>query len=244
MSGCVVYVCHPLEHIVPGMEAAVKAAIVTVTARPEWAESSVRAIAYDTSASLRVTDLTSEVLGKLGPVILLRPVQHRVYELLQEGLGTRTTVLRAAAYTDAAVSELLLRAKEIHDSGEPHLCRKYVVALLLLRKLDQEHMWAGKDKGFMWYEDIPKGRGLDAQFSDAVPQVLSLLVQYDLLVQKTSRSDTKYALNPDRREEIYAILRTRRLTNPQLARVLERDGRVVSCRALDLLDCYANAPVR
>jgi hypothetical protein len=244
MSGCVVYVCHPLERYLPGIEAAVNAAIAAVTAKPEWATSSVTAVAYDASASLRVTDLCSQVLGKLGPVILLRPVQERVFDLLQERLGTRTTILRAEAYSDSEVIELLSRAKGIHDSGEPHLCRSYVVALLLLRKLDQERMWSGNDKGYMWYDDIPKGRGLDEQFSDAVPAVLSLLLQHGLLVQKTSRSSSKYALNPKKREEIYTILRKRRFTDPQLTKVLERNARVVSCRALDLLNCYVEPPVR
>jgi hypothetical protein len=244
MSGCVVYVCHPLERYVPGIAAAVSAAIVAVTVLPEWAKSSVRVVVYDANASLRVNDLCSQVLGKLGPVILLDPVQIRVFELLHERLGTRTTILRAGAYSGTEVIELLLRAKTIHESGEPHLCRYFVIALLLLRKLDQERMWSGNAKGYMWYDDIPKGRGLDEEFSDAVPMVLSLLLQHGLLVQKTSRSSNKYALNPERREEIYTILRARRFADQQLTRVLERDRRVVSCRELDLLDCYVEPPAR
>jgi hypothetical protein len=243
MAGCTVYLCHPLERYAPGITAVVNAAIATVTALPEWAGISIRVNVYDGNASLRVTDLCSQVLGTLGPVILLDPVQARVHDLLRERLDTRVSILRAEAFSEAEVVAHLVRAKQIHESGEPHLCRHLVVALLLMRKLEQEHMWTGKAKGYMWYEDIPKGRGLDEGFSDAVPAVLSLLLQHGLLVQKRSRSASKYALNPDRREEIYRILRERRFPDA-LTNVLQRDRQLVSCRALDLLECYAQRPAR
>src|SRR6266699_2809724 len=118
MDGCVVYLCHPPDRYVPGIRDVVSAAIVAVSALPEWGKSSVRVVVYDASASLRVTDLCSQVLGEVGPVILLDPVQARVFELLQERLGTRTTILRAAAYSDAEVVALLSQAKTIHESGE------------------------------------------------------------------------------------------------------------------------------
>jgi hypothetical protein len=245
VAGCSIYLCFPQDRYVPGMRGWVTEATQAVRARPEWATCSVRQIEYDHSMSLRVTDLCSEVFSRIGPVILISPVQERVITLLRERLTSRTTVLVAEdAFSADAIIEQLGRAKLMHDSGEPHVCRQFVVALLLLRKLDQERMWTGNAKGYMWVDDIRKGRGLDEQFVDAIPAVLSVLLQHDLLVQKRSRNSNKYGLNPNRREEIYATLRERRFGSPQLSAVLHRDRSVVSVRHLDLLDCYTNPPER
>lgn len=243
MAGFTIYLCRPPERSVPGMRAWVGDAVEYVRTLPGWA-CSIRVLEYDGNASLSAADLCSEVIGRLGPVVLLEPVQERLVVLLRERLSGRTTVIKTAAYSlDAVVAELEA-ARQIHESGEPHVCRQYVVALLLMRKLDQERRWAGNAKGYMWVDDIRKGRGLDEQFADAVPPVLSILYLHGLLVQKPSRHSNKYALNPDRREEIYEILRERRFASEQLSTVLHRDRRVISVRHLDTLDCYDAAPIR
>jgi len=239
-----IYMCHPPERSVPGMREWIDDAVEYLRALPEWADCPIRLLEYDGSASLSVADLCSEVIGRLGPVVVFEPVQERLVVLLRERLSGRTTVIKAAAYSPDAIVAELEGARRIHESGEPHVCRQYVVALLLMRKLDQERKWSGNSKGYMWMDDIRKGRGLDEQFADAVPPVLSILYQNGLLVQKVSRHSNKYALNPDRREEIYKILRQRRFESAQLSTALHRDRLVISVRHLDLLDCYDAEPIR
>jgi hypothetical protein len=242
MAKGIVYLCHPKERSLPGVQSWAASAIAVATAAPEWEGWTVKTVEYDHACALTVTDFCSEVCGRLGPVVLIEPVQGRVFQLLRERLGTRIAIVREAVDGDADILGLLEKAKTHHESGDPPVPRRFAVALLLLRKLDQEHMWCGNAKGYMYAEDIPKGRGLDEQFSDAVPSVLSLLYQAGLLLQKTKRYGSKYGLNPDRREQIYQILRERRFTDAHLAQVLARDGHIESARVLDLLDSYAVNP--
>jgi hypothetical protein len=231
-----------MDRYVPGMAAWVEEAVDLACAEDAWAEWTVKTIQYDASASIRVTDMCAQVIATSGPVVLLQPVQDKVVQLLRERLNQRVSVLFGTAYTTDEVFNFLAEAKRLHETGEPHIPRALVVALLLLRKLEREHMWGGKNKGYMWAGDIPKGRGLDEQFADEVPRSLGLLFQEGLLIQKPSQTSNKYALNPDRREEIYAILRERRF-GERLARILGRDTALVSARELDLLDDYG-APTR
>jgi hypothetical protein len=226
------------------MRSWVDSAAAIVDVLPEWVGWTVRRIEYDGNASLRINDVFAAVVDQTGPVILLDPVQAKIVTVLRERLSSRTTLLTAAVQSTDDVIAILDRAREIHESGEPQLCRHFVVALLLLRKLDQERMWAGNSKGYMWVDDIRKGRGLDEQFADAIPPLLSFLLQHELLVRKVSGRSNKYALNPDRREEIYETLRGRMFSNQQLVKLLQRDRQVVSVRALDLLDCYSKLPDR
>ena len=215
---------------------------------PDYSGVLVNLTPYDKSNSVSVLDLSSSVIAKVGPVILLHPVQEKVVTALRERLSGLTTVIRGNAYSTEDVTEHVVHAIRIHRSGEPHVCRNFIVALLMMRKLHQEHMWAGNNsKGHIWVDDIRKGRGMPEEFSDAVPVVLSMLLQHGVVVQKVSRNSRKYALNPDRRLEIYEILRERRFAGPRLKQLddaLHRDRQVASVRALDALICYTTGPHR
>ncbi|MEE4675873.1 hypothetical protein V2K57_15810 [Pseudomonas alliivorans] len=85
------------------------------------------------------------------------------------------------------------------------------MALLILEKLVLNNIWGGKEKGYMWSTDIPKGRGVDEKYAHRTPHVLNLLLQHDLLIKKASQGKSKYALNSHLRTDINAILRDRKL---------------------------------
>jgi hypothetical protein len=204
---------------------------------PEHGGAVVRARAYAADASLNARDFCSTVLQTPGPVLLLRPVQRDVIEEVRLRLGTRVPVSIDSASCIEDLRALIVEAVRKFDAGEPLVPLDVVVALLMMRKLDREHMWTGNAKGYMWASDIPKGRGLDEKYAPRVPNVLNVLLMQGLLVFKTSNSKKKYALKPDRREDIYEILRARRL--PESAeRPLLRHEAAENVRALDLLTEY------
>jgi hypothetical protein len=238
-----IYLYYPQDRHVPGMQSWVEEAVAAIATRQDWSGWTIRQMPLDRGCSANARDLYALVVADLGPVLLLQPVQERFHLDVQGRLHGRSSVLRREAYSSAEVVQHLEEARSIHDSGEPHLPRRFVVALLMMRKLERNLMWAGRNKGYMWVDDIRKGRGLDEQFSDQVPEVLSLLYQHGILIAKPSQGGTKYALNPDRREEIHEIL-TRRRFLPPLSVLLLRDVRLASARELDLLDCYDAGPPR
>jgi hypothetical protein len=112
-----------------------------------------------------------------------------------------------------------------------------IVALLVMAKLEANHMWAGNAKGYMWAADIPKGRGVDEMYKDRTPHVLNLLYQHHLLVKKPSQGKAKYALNVQCRTEIYEVLRDRKLPR-EVERLLQRHPTLESVRSLDVLPDY------
>lgn len=112
-----------------------------------------------------------------------------------------------------------------------------IVALLIMAKLEANHMWAGNSKGYMWAADIPKGRGVDEKYKDRTPHVLNLLYQHHLLVKKPSQGKSKYALNDQCRTEIYGALRERKLPR-EVERLLQRHPTLESVRSLDGLPDY------
>jgi hypothetical protein len=96
-------------------------------------------------------------------------------------------VLRRRIGDFTELLELVEETRRRHQNDEPLLPRKFVVAVLICRKLRKGHYWAGNDKGYFWSYDLAKGRGVDDRFSDVVPEVASLLLQHGILVFKTSK---------------------------------------------------------
>ena len=148
------------------------------------------------------------VLQALGPVVLLRQVKASTIEEVRRRLGARVPVMVADATSVQDLLGILDQAIQQFEGGEPLLALDLVVAFLMIRKFDQEHMWTGNAKGYLWLGDIPKGRGLDNKYEGRVGNVLNILLQQGIVVLKVSNGKKKYALNPDRREEIYEILET------------------------------------
>lgn len=200
----------------------------------------LRLCAYKPDASLIARDFCSMVLQSPGPVVLLRQVKNSTLEEIRSRLGARVPVMVEEI---AAIEDLLAalnQAIQQFESGEPLLALDLAVAFLMVRKLDQEHMWTGNAKGYLWAGDIPKGRGLDAKYEPRVANVLNILLQQGIVVFKTSNGKKKYALNPLRREEIYEILRNRKFPDT-IERPLLRHPALESVRALDCLEIYDGA---
>lgn len=198
----------------------------------------LRCCPYDVNASLNARDFCSQVLQSPGPVLLLRPVQSRTLELIRQKLSGRVPVEVQALTTTEELQAAVFAIGKRFDGGEPFLPLDLVVALLMLRKLDKEHMWGGNAKGYMWVDDIPKGRGLDEKYAARVPHVLNILYQHDLLIQKKSQTSKKYALNPAFKDVIFEALRDRWFPEDVL-KPLIRCGAEETIRSLDVLEEYS-----
>src|SRR5690606_5533097 len=103
----------------------------------------------------------SAVLQKPGPILLLRPVQNKTLQLVRLRLNGKVPIEAQELSTLNELRAAIVALGNRFEAGEPFLTLDLVVALLLLRKLDQERMWGGNAKGYMWAEDIPKRRGID-----------------------------------------------------------------------------------
>lgn len=197
--------------------------------------------AYDAANALSGRDLASQVISSPGHVLLLQPVQTKSAADVRARLQGRQIVEEWMAFDTATLEEGVIAIREMHDAGEPRLPIDLVVALLVMRKLDHEHMWAGNAKGYMWSDDIPKGRGVDECYKSRIGHVINVLLQHQILVQKPSRGRSKYALNPGRKPELYEILRQRGFGHV-LTTLLSRRETQVPASELDLLAIYDTAP--
>jgi hypothetical protein len=202
----------------------------------------LRPCAYRPDASLIARDFCSLVLQSPGPVVLLRQVQNNTVEEVRRRLGARVPVIVENVINMDGLLATLNQAINQFEGGEPLVALDLVVAFLMIRKFDQEHMWTGNAKGYLWAGDIPKGRGLDTKYEPRVGHVLNILLQQDLVVSKISNGKKKYALNPDRREQIYEILRIRKFPD-HIERPLLRHAGLETVRTLDCLAIY-DVPAR
>jgi hypothetical protein len=236
------YLCHPPARHRPDLVVYVRDAMAGLAMSEAGRQYHVITTQYESDYSLRLTDFRSRVMENRGPVVLLHP--RTTTELaIVDMLGTAVVVTSSRAQSPQDLLNCILVVIRQAEDGHPKLARRLIVAFLLMRKLDQEGRWAGNSKGYMWAEDIPKGRGLDEEFADQVKDVISILRNQGYLIYKTSQHTKKYALNPTRREEIYQVLRTRRFDDRTQAALL-KDPELVSVRRLDLLDSYLELPRR
>ncbi|MGB4059048.1 hypothetical protein [Acidovorax sp. NCPPB 3576] len=230
----IIYIAHPL-----GLYAGSSASFVQACANnPKWnAEWQFSLHQYEKNSSLIARDFCSLVLQSPGPVVMVRPVQAKTLEEVRVRIANRLPLMAVDVASAADLEEFIDAAIAQFSNGEPLVALDIVVAFLLIRKLDQEHMWAGNAKGYMWVSDIPKGRGIDLKYESRVPNVLNILFSHELIFYKTSNSKKKYALNPEKRVEIYGILKSR-IFPSEIERPLLRHPDQESVRALDVLDIY------
>ena len=230
----IIYIAHPLGQY-DGSSASF---VQTCANNPKWnAEWQFSLHQYENNSSLIAKDFCSLVLQSPGPVVMVRPVQARTLEEVRVRIATRLPIMAVDVASAADLEEFIDAAIAQFSNGEPLVALDIVVAFLLVRKLDQERMWAGNAKGYMWASDIPKGRGIDIKYESRVPNVLNILLSHELIFYKISNSKKKYALNPEKRVEIYEILKSR-IFPPEIERPLLRHPDQVSVRALDVLDIY------
>lgn len=193
----------------------------------------IRRTTYDDQNSFSVLDLVSQVCWRCGPVVLVEKVQTKPTEILRSRLRFRSIVLIVNAADSTDIWNGLCDARKRFESGEPFLPRKLVLAILIVRKLIQGHYWGGKDKGYMYLADLPKGRGVSEEFADITAEVANMLLLNGLLIKKPSKRRPKYALNPARKDEVHAIADTTQFRNRVLYDNLAKDRNEVSARILD-----------
>jgi hypothetical protein len=220
-----VYLLHPgpqQNPVIADWIAEVERAIRT---EADWDEWDLTSIEYDKRNSFDVQPLFVRVLNKRGPVVLLESVQNRPLTDIREKLGIHAVVLVRSASDPTELWTIVEEARRRYDDGEPLLPRKFVAAVLIVRKLRHGHYWGGNAKGYLWHHDLAKGRGVDERFADIVDEVANDLLLHDILIYKTSQGSKKYALNPDRRAEIHAIADDGLFWNKRLERILLKDSR-------------------
>ena len=234
-----IYIGYPAQQY----ESSPATLVASYQSHPEWHNGwQLSTRKYELDLSLNANNFCSMVLQLPGPVVLLERIQTRSFEEIRRRLSCRVPVILCEITTIEELLTQISTAIANFERGEPLLPLDIVAALLMMRKFDLEHMWTGNSKGYMWVSDIPKGRGLDLKFEPRVANVLNILCMNKLVVFKVSNSKKKYALNPDKREEIYDILRTRKFPLNIEAPLLRHHGHE-GVRTLDILDNY-NVPTR
>ncbi len=128
---------------------------------------------------------------------------------------------------------VVVEARRRFDSGEPFRPRKFVVAVLIVRKLRKGNYWAGKEKGYLWHDDLAKGRGVDERYAEIAHVVANDLLQNEILIFKTSQGKKKYALNPARKPEVHAIANNGTFWNKRLEEIVMADTEEVSAYLLN-----------
>lgn len=231
-----VYLLHPQERYLPGITDWVSGVGKLIGADAKWDGWQIQAVSFDSQNGFSASDVTARVVASLGPVVVAGAVQASACQILRDRLQTRSVVVVADKIgCEADLLAALQDARQRFESGEPQLPRKFVVAVLVLRKMISCDYWGGgaKNKAFAWLDNIAKGRGVDDQFADIVPEVVNDLCLHDLLVKKISNGGKKYGLNHELRAEVHLAADSLVFANEALRRLLMKDRRLVSARWLD-----------
>ena len=185
-------------------------------------------IPYDSQNGFDIRSVVVRVCNSKGPIVLIEPVRRDCREHLRERLRSYT-VVKVCHATDATdIYEAITVARQEFDDGEPLLPRKFVVCVLVLRKLIHGNYWTGRDKGYLWARDVPKGRGIPEDLAFLVPEVVSDLENKGILKRKISQGRPKYALNPERKPEIHAMAERLQFADSRLLAILKKDVNEVS----------------
>lgn len=229
------YLLHPLDLFLPGISESITEIAKLFAADESWSGWTLTPIHYDEQNNFSARDVNARVVSDLGPVVILEPVQTPAKERLRTLLRSRSVVVVSQSIDPTDIWQDLELAKQRFDTGEPFLPRKFVVAILILRKLIKGDYWGGgaKNKAYAYADELAKGRGVDDQYADVASEVANVLRLNDLLKSKPGNNRTKYALNSDRRAEILAAAEHCDFQDERLRNVLMRDTREVSARELD-----------
>jgi hypothetical protein len=227
-----VYLLHPNTTYMPSFDEWFDDVRVMLDLDDTWDDWDIICNSYDNQNNFAARPLHVKVLNRPGPVLLLEKAQRKPLEDIRGRLHTLAVVLTRSVANSADLWDALEEARRRFMTGEPFLPRKFVVAILIVRKLRKGNYWGGKRKGFLWHDELARGRGVDERFADIAQVVANDLLQHSILIFKTSQSDKKYALNPERKAEIHAIANDGTFRNERLKEILMRDRDTVSSRYL------------
>jgi hypothetical protein len=227
-----VYLFHPTTVYLPGITDWVREIESRLRGESSWDKWDLLPFPYNTRNSFDIQPLFVRVLNKPGPVVLLKKVhankespRAKAVNDLRVKLWAHSIVILREVGNSTDLWKSVEEARRLHEAGEPLLPRKFVVAVLIVRKLRKQNKWGGKDKGYLWHYDLARGRGVDDRFADIVHEVANDLCLQEILINKTSQGERKYALNPDRKAEVHAIADDGTFTNKHIKNVLMRDQR-------------------
>ena len=211
--------------------------------QPTWDPTAweLNVTTYSGDTSVDAVGFAARVLQNAGPVLLLTPIQSNSRIQIQARVGTRVPVLVEEVADLNQLTQAIRLALGAFEAGEPTVHRDLGVAIMLMHKLDANHMWAGNAKGYMWADSLPNGRGFDEGHAGRLGVVISILLRAELLTRKTSKGKNKYALNPENRAAIHEIMRSRRFPD-ETQNALGANREMLSVRALD--HCIAPENIR
>ena len=196
------YIRHPPESVLPdiaGWVAEVRAVLASEARSIEW---DVESGEYTPGGVFSVQSLADKVRNVPGPVLLIEPVQTPAREQLRERLRSLVPVLVEVVECSEDLRRHLDEAQRRHLAFRPMLPRRFVVAVLIVRKLECDDYWADNANGYMCVDELVKGRGVE---NDTAADVANDLLIKGLLIRRSSKGKARYALNPDRMEVIRRI---------------------------------------
>lgn len=214
----------------------IREAWAVVQCDPNWGGWDLQVLRANDENSFSAQDFHSVVAATMGPVVVLGTLKRAPLAILAESFKHRIVVIHREDVVDSTdVHAAFVDALERHDDGDPQVPELLVVAALLVRKLLNNDCWGGeaKNKAFMWADDLASGRGVDIKFRGIVNEVANQLQLKGLLITKKSQGKKKYALNPDRREDIHAFLERMAIPDDSLRKYLYGSRSTLSARELD-----------
>lgn len=171
-----VYLIHPGRQHHPDLSGWIVEVEQLIRTEADWDGWDLVCIQYNGRNGFEVQPLYVRVLNRPGPVVLLENVQKKPLGDLREKLGIHAVVLVGSAGDSTALWAIVNDARQRHVNGEPMLSRKFVAAVLIVRKLRSGNYWGGNAKGYLWHYDLAKGRGVPEQFSDIASEVANDLL--------------------------------------------------------------------
>lgn len=229
-----VYLLHPLPSSVTPFDQWVTEVKELIASDPDWQDWKIIPQPYGPQHDFSPVKLYARVKQRSGPIVLLEPVAVASQGRLREKLRPNAAVHVTSVNDSADLLEAILYAREIFESDEPVLPLRYVVAMLIIKKLHRKGCWGGDAKGYLWSYDIPRGGfSNELRESKAILEVVDDLFNKDVLIRKKKQGTKwKYALNPDRRLEIRRITEHECFSDKSLKNFLMNDKRQVPARLM------------
>lgn len=232
-----VYVVHPSERAFPGIGEWINEVKSVVADDAAWASFPIRWLPMGDDNSFHVTDVLSRVGTELGAVLMFNVAQSIPRQQTRQKLARRTVVKTTSPGDSTQLWKDLCEIRDVFASGQPHLPRRLVATMLIVRKFHRHKYWGGgHEKNFLWGDEIANGRGVPPTFKDIAQDVANFLYQKGIFIVKHEgkrAKGQKYALNQSRIEDITTLANEGTVSDPLVEQWFFKDNILVSARDLD-----------
>lgn len=232
-----IYVVHPSERAFPGIGEWITEVDAVVAGDAAWVSFPIRWLRMSDDNSFRVTDVLSRVGTELGPVLIFDVAQAISRQQTKQKLARRTVVMVTSPGDSTQLWNDLCQIRELFASGQPHLPRRLVATMLIVRKFHRHKYWGGgNEKNFLWGDEIANGRGVPPIFKDIAQDVANFLYQKNIFIVKYEgkrAKGQKYALNPARMDDVTRLANEGTASDPSIEQWFFKDNHLVSARDLD-----------